>query len=78
MKTLALQKIEKRKNLVLRKIGNVESQYKHGFISYKEYVKYRADYKLYFVGYVRAFLDIDILTLDEWKQILDSFICEIQ
>lgn len=77
MKTLVMNKIEERKNLVLRKIGNIESQFKHGFISHEEYMEYKENYKLYFTGYVRAFIDIEILTSEEWTHILNDFLCEI-
>lgn len=78
MKTLALQKIEERKAFILRRIHHRYEQYKKGLISCETFSEYKNEYIAHFNGYVRAFWDIELLTSEEEKQILISFMESVE
>lgn len=73
MKTLAMSKIEERKTFILKRIQHRYNQYKWGLISCEDFAKYENEYIAHFKGYVRAFWDVELLTDEEQKQILSSF-----
>lgn len=73
MKTLALQKIEERKNFLIKRIKHRAFQYNDGDISFEEFLDYKKDYESQFRGYVKAFWDIEILTDEEREKIVNQF-----
>lgn len=73
MKTLALQKIRERADFLLGRIKHRAIQYNKGEISFEEFLDYKKDYKAQFIGYVRAFWDIEVLTDEERVLIMREF-----
>ena len=73
MKTLAMNKIEERKTVILGRIHNRYEHYEKGLISFETFVEYKNKYIAHFNGYVRAFWDMELLTDEEQKLILRSF-----
>lgn len=78
MKTLALQKIRERETFMLKRISHRYEQYKQGLISCEEFAEYKNSYVSHFNGYVRAFWDMELLTDEEQKQILRSFMESVE
>lgn len=78
MKTLALKKIEERKNFLIKRIKHRYNQYIQGLITCEDFEKYESEYRENFVGYVRAFWDIELLKDEEQKQILRSFMESVE
>ena len=78
MRTLALQKIRERETFMLKRISNRYEQYKQGLISCEELAEYKNSYVSHFNGYVRAFWDMELLTDEEQKQILRSFMESVE
>lgn len=78
MKTLAMDKIEERKTFILKRIHHRYNQYKRELISCEDFAKYENEYIAQFNGYVRAFCDVELLTDEEQKQVLSSFIKSVQ
>ena len=74
MKTLALKKIEERRTLILERVKHRYNQYIQGLITCEDYARYESEYRTHFVGYVRAFWDMELLTDEEQKTILRSFV----
>lgn len=74
MKTLALKKIEKRRTFLLKRVKHRYSQYIQGLITCEDFARYESEYRAHFNGYVRAFWDMEILTDEEQKTILSSFV----
>lgn len=77
MKTLALQKIRERADFLLRRIKHRAIQYNKGEISFEEFLDYKKDYEAQFIGYVRAFWDIEVLTYEERDRIINKFSLDI-
>ena len=78
MKTLAMNKIEERKTFILGRIHHRYEHYKKGMIFYKTFLEYKNEYIAHFNGYVRAFWDVELLTDEEQKQILRSFMESVE
>lgn len=78
MKTLAMNKIEERKTFMLRRIHYRYEQYEKGLISCETFSEYKNEYVAHFNGYVRAFWDVELLTDEEQKQILRSFMESVE
>lgn len=74
MKTLALKKIEERRIFILERIKHKYNQYIQGLITSEDFTRYQREYRAQFVGYVRAFWDMELLTDEEQKTILRSFV----
>ena len=77
MKTLALQKIRERADFLLGRIKHRAIQYNKGEISFEEFLDYKKDYEAQFIGYVRAFWDIEVLTYEERDRIINKFSLDI-
>jgi hypothetical protein len=73
MKTLIMNKIEEREAFIFRRIIHRNEQFKKGLISFESFEAYENAYKAHFVGYVRAFWDIELLTDEEEKVVLEKF-----
>lgn len=73
MKTLALKKIEERKTFILKRIKHRYNQYISGLITCEDFAMFESEYRAHFVGYVRAFWDIELLTDEEYKSIISNF-----
>lgn len=78
MKTLAINKIEERKTFMIGRIHHRYEQYKKGMISCETFGEYKNEYIAHFNGYVRAFWDMELLTDEEQKQILKSFMESVE
>lgn len=74
MKTLALKKIEERRTFILKRVKHRYNQYIQGLITCEDYARYESGYREHFIGYVRAFWDMELLTDEEYKTILRSFV----
>lgn len=77
MKTLAKQKIKEREEFLLSRIKHRAFQYNDGEISFEDFLGYKESYTSQFKGYVRAFLDMELLTDEEQKQILSNFLYSV-
>ena len=73
MKTLALKKIEERRMFILKRVKHRYSQYIQGLITCEDFARYENEYRAHFVGYVRAFWDMELLTDEEQKTIIRNF-----
>lgn len=73
MKTLALKKIEERRTFILKRVKHRYSQYIQGLITCEDFARYESEYRAHFVGYVRAFWDMELLTDEEQKTIIRNF-----
>lgn len=78
MKTLAMSKIDERRELILGRIHHRYEQYKQGLISCEKFAEYKNEYIAHFNGYVRAFWDMELLTDVEQKQVLTSFMESVE
>lgn len=74
MKTLALKKIEERRTFMLKRVEHRYNQYVRGLITCEDFAKFESEYRVHFIGYVRAFWDMELLTDEEQKTILRSFV----
>lgn len=74
MKTLALKKIEERRMFILKKVENRYNQYIKGLITCEDFARFEISYRAHFIGYVRAFWEMELLTDEEQKTILRSFV----
>ena len=73
MKTLALKKIEERRTFILKRVKHRYNQYIQGLIACEDFARYESEYREHFVGYVRAFWDMELLTDKEYKTIISNF-----
>ena len=73
MKTLALKKIEERRTFILKRVKHRYNQYTSGLITCEDFARYESEYRTHFVGYVRAFWDMELLTDEEYKTIIRNF-----
>lgn len=73
MKTLALQKIEERKQLSLSTIKYKAILMNKEKCTFGEFHKTREGIENEFKGYVRAFLDIQVITYEEYENIISEF-----
>lgn len=73
MKTLALQKIKERKNFLIKRIKHRYNQYISGLITCEDFARFESEYRAHFVGYARAFWDMELLTDEEYKSIISNF-----
>lgn len=73
MKTLALKKIEERRTFILKRVKHRYVQYTKGLITCEDFARYESEYRAHFVGYVRAFWDMELLTDEEQKTIIRNF-----
>lgn len=79
MKTLALQKIGERKQLSLSIIKYKAILMNEEKCTFGEFHKTREEIEHEFKGYVRTFLDIQVLTYEEYEKIISEFkIAEIK
>lgn len=73
MKTLALQKINEKEKLVLSNIKHKAILMNKGKCTFEEFHKTREGIENEFKGYVRAFLDMQVLTYEEYENIISEF-----
>lgn len=73
MKTLELQKINEKKKLVLRKIKHKAILMNKGKCTFETFYETMEEHKHEFEEYVRAFLDMELLTDEEYKNIISEF-----
>nr|DAH88431.1 MAG TPA: acid stress chaperone [Caudoviricetes sp.] len=73
MKTLALKKIEERRTFILKRVKHRYNQYISGLITCEDFARYEGEYRAHFVGYARAFWDMELLTDEEYKSIISNF-----
>ena len=73
MKTLAKKKIEERRTFILKRVKHRYNQYIQGLITCEDFVRYESEYREHFVGYVRAFWDMELLTDKERETIISNF-----
>ena len=73
MKTLAISKIKEEAELRLRRITNTWSKYENEHLTYEQAVKRDSRQRNIFDGYLRAFRDMEIITNEEYSEVIKDF-----
>lgn len=77
MRTLALQKIIERKNILLGRIAYKVEKVRKNEMNADDLAIYYRDYKSEFKGYINSMRDMEIITNEDRESLYNSFIEEI-
>lgn len=73
MKTLAISKIKEKTEFRLRRIESTWSRYDNEYIDYEQAVRMDSRHRNLFDGYLRAFRNMEIITYEEYAEIIKDF-----